>query len=288
MNEWGKIITCTSVYIKKAVTNIRWYLAMVTSLIFHYYAFHELGRACEVLSTKVCIWLFPFYLGGGPMFLTFGGLAMLLFCDFPQIDSSAAFYLIRVGKKGFLISQILTVFCVSALYTAINAMIPIALLAPYADFSNDWGKLFRSLLSNPEILYSLGIRVSFALSAEVMSVLTPLSAFGISILLFWLGTSFLGLVILSFQILFGNGAGLKASGILTCIGYFSSVLGRLTYGRISVIVSPVSWSSISLLDWDGGAFTARKVILLYIGIDLILCAFALAKYCRRDIRPVGR
>lgn len=285
MSNVKNILLCVRMNLKKASVEPRIYVVMAVSLVFQYYTFNSLHTICDFLGEAVTPWVFPFFLGSPSLFFIYGGQAMLLFCDAPFLDSQAPFVMIRTGRRGWIIGQILYVFLLSLLYTFWNCLIAALLLLPDVSFEAGWGKVLWTISANPDIFQRVGVPGSFHPQGELMGLLSPMQATTLSILLYWLGTVLIGMVILCFRVLTGGMIGIAISGVLTVLAYFTCYLGTLNYGWTLLFLSPVNWSCMSFLDWfrSGTAPSPGYALTVYIIMIAALSVASVSAFCRKDV-----
>lgn len=285
MSNVKNILLCVRMNLKKAAMESRIYVVMAVSLVFQYYTFNSLHAICDFLGEAVTPWVFPFFLGSPSLFFIYGGLAMLLFCDAPFLDGQAPFVIIRTGRRGWIVGQILYVFLLSLLYTFWNCLTAVLLLIPDVAFEADWGKVLWTISANPDIFQRVGVPGSFCPQGKIMELLPPMQAMAVSILLYWLGTVLIGMIILCFRVLTGRMIGIAISGVLTVLAYFTCYLGRLNYGRALLFLSPVNWSCMNFLDWfgSGTAPSPGYAMTAYMIMIAALAVAAVAAFSRKDV-----
>lgn len=285
MNNIRCILLCSWINIKKWRTNPRIYVLFIIVVIFHYYAFSCVPQICRYLNMEITPWVFPFFMGHPTMFLAYGGLAIFLYCDAPFTDGHTPFLLIRTGAQNWILGQLLYIFISSFFYTLFHVAVSMAMLVPYLTFSGGWGSVLQILSDNGDIFIRAGATQSFLIYSELLEAMSPMQAMGWSILLFWLGCMFLGVVIFCFNLCIARMSGIVVSSILTVFAYFSSYLGFLSFGDVIRFLTPVSWSCLAYLDWLGTGLApspsfAAVAYALMIGI---LSLISIAVFCRKDL-----
>lgn len=286
MNNLQSIFLCCRINYKKWSKNPRIYTIWIIILIFQYYSFSTLPPICEYYGISATPWVFPFFMGSPAFFIIYGALAMTLYCDAPFTDGHTPFLLVRTGRRNWIIGQLLYVYSSSFLYTLSHVVVSILVISPTLTFSWDWGTMLRTLVNNPELFEYVGVRKSFFPYKEFLEAFSPIQAMGLSILLFWLGTAFLGILILCFHIMIGNMSGLVISGILTSLAYFTCYLGALSFGERLRFFSPITWSCISyLMDWSrtGTTPSVRFAITSYLIMMGIMSVISVILFCRKDV-----
>ncbi len=282
MNRWKNVFLCVRMNGKKALGTPKLYLVFIISFIFQYYTFSGLRIVSQYLGQLTTPWVFPFYITVPTMFVTFGGLAMLLFCDVPSLDGQAPFVLIRVGKCDWILGQMLYVLILSFIYTAWNLLCSILVLIPNVTFENEWGSILQTVASYPELIMESGASVSFGISQDIFEYFSPIQAMALSGGLYWLGTVFLGMIILCFYVLTGRMTGIAVCGFFVAFAYFSCYLGMIGYGSWIRAISPINWSSLTLAD-DSCNVVWKWSVLKYIVLILGLGVTSMIAFCRKDV-----
>lgn len=286
MGNLKNIFLSASINYKKILINPRFYVVLAIAFIFQFYTFSSCREICKYLGQSISPWVFPFFLGS-PVLITavFGGLAMLLYCDAPFANEHTSFVVIRTGRRNWMIGQLLYIVTSSFLYTLFHILCSVLVLLPYITLTVDWGEVMWTIPKNSEAFYNMGISVSFYPHEEILAAISPLQAMLVSALLFWLGTMFLGVVILFFNSVVRKTSGLVAAGLLSVLSYFTAYLGTLTIGGWLYYISPVSWSSISNVDLYnvGTVPTLPYVVSAYLILTLIMSILSTVAYCKKDM-----
>ena len=280
MNRLENIALCAYMNVKKELGTSKLYLVWIISFIFQYYTFSGMKIICRYLGSPTAPWVFPFYLTSPSMLIVYSGLAMLLFCDVPSMDGQAPFVLIRVGKRDWILGQILYVVILAFFYTLWNMLCSVLVLVPNIVLKNEWGSVFRTIASYPEIMWDSGATIGFAMDLETFEMFTPVAAMIISGILYWFGTIFLGMIILAFYVMTGKMLGIAVCGFLVALAYFSCSLGLLGYGSVIGQISPINWSS--LLSGNGNE-AWKWSILKYTILSLAFGVISVVMFCRKDV-----
>lgn len=285
MNNRFCALLCCRINYKKWRRNPRIFSIFSIIFIFQSYSFSPLSQICAYYEVSTTPWVFPFFMGNPSFFIIYGALAMLLYCDAPFLDEHASFLLIRAGRKNWILGQLLYIYSSSFLYTMCHVVSSILVLIPHLTFSLDWGMMLRTIANQSDIFERVGVRGSFSLYKEFLAVFSPIQAMGLSILLFWLGTGFIGVLILCFHLI-KEMSGLVISGVFTSFAYFSSYLGAFSLGAWLCFFSPVTWSCISyLVDWNriGNIPSIRFAIMAYLVMIGVMSVVSVQIFCKKDI-----
>lgn len=287
MSNVKHILLCAGINFRKWRGNPRIYTVLAVSLVFLSFAFSGLPDFCAYYKTSATPWVFPFYMGNPSLFLIFGGLAMLLYCDAPFVDGQTPFLIIRAGRRNWILGQLLYILSSALVYTLCNVLFSILVILPNITFSPDWGRVLWTLAENSTIALSeqTGIALGFQPSVQLMEMYSPMELMAAAILLYWLGTAFVGVLVFCFNIMTGKMFGLVMGGIFTSMGYFVCYLGWISLGPWIYYLSPVTWSSILQLDWYGmgGVPTPGFAVTAYLLILVLMSVVSVVAFCRRDV-----
>ena len=286
MSSLKAVFICAGINFKKWCINPRIYTVFAVSFVFLAYVFSGVPKICAYYHTPVTPWVFPFYLGNPMMFIIFGGLAMLFYCDAPFLDGNALFLIARAGRRNWIWGQFLYICASAMVLTLYNVLFSVLLLLPHLVFSSDWGSLLWTLArSSAQVYEQTGVSLGFLPFDMLMEIRSPAEVMAAAVLLFWLGNVFLGMLIFCFHILTGKMLGLVLGGLFTCMGYFVCYVGILTLGRWIYYLSPVTWSSVNYLDWFGmgdipaPGFAIAAFALMIGGMALI----SVKVFCEKDL-----
>lgn len=282
MSNVRKILICLGANVRKQLANPRIYTILAIVVMFHYYSFACVTKVCEYLNIAVTPWVFPFFLGNPNYFFIYGGLAMLLYCDAPFMGTETPFLLIRLGRKRWIWGQLLYIYLSAFVYTIINVLTSLLMIFPQMVFSGEWGDLLWILAQNGEVFRMAGTTAGFGPVLGIMEQFTPIQAMGMSILLFYLGTVFLGMVILCCRLCFCNMSGIVVCGVLTSVAYFTPYLGLLNYGFAIYYFSPVTWSCLSYLNTGEGP-APKYAIVVYLLSIMIMSLISVVVFCKKDV-----
>lgn len=286
MGDLKNIFLSASINYKKMLINPRLYVVLAIAFIFQFYTFSACREVCEYLGKSITPWVFPFFLGY-PVLVTavFGGLAMLLYCDAPFANDHTTFVVVRTGRRNWMIGQLIYIVTSSFLYTLWHILCSVLVLLPYITLTGDWGEVLWTISKNSGAFTEMGISIGFHPYEETLTASVPLQTMLISALLFWLGTMFLGVVILFFNSAVRKTSGLIAAGLLSVFAYFTSYFGSISIGGWLYYISPVSWSSISNVDLYGSGTVPNLpyVVSVYLILILVMSILSTVVYCRKDM-----
>lgn len=286
MRNLKTVLVCARVNFRKWLTTPRFYVIFAVIIIFEYYTFAGMSKVAAHFDLNSAPWVFPFFLGNPIMFVIMGSLTTLFYCNAPFADAHTPFLIVRTGRRNWIIGQMIYIYLSSFIYTSCFFLLSILMLLPRIEFTTEWGTLLHTISKSPiEVMEQAGTIISFVPHEELLELLTPIQATALAFLLFWLVTAFVGVLICSFNIVIGRMSGIVAAGVFTSIAYFSSFLGTFSIGLWLYYLSPISWSSISYLDWyKTGAIPTPKyaIICLFVAI-VILSVISVIGFCKKDL-----
>lgn len=279
------IFFCSLTNFKKWIVDIKIYVLFVFILVFSIWNVAEVYAYSKLTGIGVSPWFFPHLLNVPVTVPIYAFFAMLLFSNAPFIDRHMPFILVRTGRITWVLGQLLYIFLASLLYTMINYLITVMAFIPRIDFTSDWGKIIRTLATNPNIAAEKGIEKTVNIQNGIVTTFSAIEATLLSLGLFFLVTFFIGVVIFSLNLMIGKMSGLIAIGILAFISYFSIFVGRITIGLKVFYLSPLSWTSLQYVDWygSGEAPSFLYVVVFLVGTSLILCFLSIVSFAKKDI-----
>lgn len=243
------ILICTWVNFRKWSVNPRIYTLgaiIIAFLIYHLSGLSNFASAKEVAVTP---WVFP-HLFTQPVMQVFACFTLLLFSDAPFVDRHMPFLVIRSGRRNWVIGQLIYIVLASFVYTAFIFLVSVLALIPNLELSTDWGTVIKTLALSSETIPE-DITVTVFMDERMITMFSAIEATLIGFGLFWLVSIFIGVLIFCFNIVIGKMSGLVATGVFIFISYFVVYLGSLSYGTGIYYLSPLSWMTISTLDWNG-------------------------------------
>ncbi len=285
MSEIKSVFLCAAGTARKRFFSYKTFVVFAVILIFHWYAYGGMPKVCEYLQLAVSPWVFPFFIAAPTMFFVVGGMALLLHCDAPYMDAQMSFMIIRTGRRAWIRAQILYVCLSSLVYAVFHVLASWFVMLPHVKYSDGWGSVLKGLANDPGIFGQAGVRVGFQPYSELMKAFTPLEAMGWSILLLWLGTVFLGMVILFMRVLTGKTSGIAVGGFLAAFAYFSAFQGQMAMGGNGYYFSPVNWMSPIYIDWNrtGNFPPPAYVLTVYIVLIVSMMLVSVDLFCRKDM-----
>lgn len=286
MHNFKKIFFCARVNFKKWSVTPRMYAILSIIIIFEYYTFFGIHQIADYLGVNAAPWVFPFFMGHPSMFIIIGSLTTMFYCNAPFSDRYMPFLVIRIGRRNWIIGQLLYIYLSSFVYTACFLLLSVVMLIPRVQFTTEWGALLHTLSKSPmEVMKQAGTIISFMPVEELLALLTPIQATVLAFILFWLVTAFIGVLICCFNITVGKMSGIIIAGIFTCIAYFSAFLGTISIGKWLYYISPISWGCISYLDWynTGAIPSPTYAIICLLSAIVLMSIISVIIFCKKDL-----
>lgn len=273
---------------KKIYSNPRLYIILAIIFIYEYYTFIPLKTFAKSIQQEVSPWSFPFFIQNPSLYFIIGGTALLFYGHAPFMDDHAGFLLIRTGRKNWILGQIVYLTLSSFCYTLIYVMGSILILLPNVVFTTSWGSVLEVLSTEQITQVPSTISLQFQPIAVVMEAHSPAQTMLLSFLLFWLCTLFIATILLFFNLWIGGNSGMLVAGTFISLAYFSVYLGRLSFGERISFFSPISWVSLSYLDWNnqGNAPTITFALVNYLLWILLFMWFSVELFVHKDINTL--
>ncbi|MBU5416405.1 hypothetical protein [Anaerobutyricum soehngenii] len=231
--------------------------------------------------------IFPFYMSAYAILAVFYLGIVYIHSDVPFMQYHNMYQVIRTGRLRWVVGQIGGIICRSffaVIVTAIGAILP---FAGNLEWSNNWGKLAKTL-SMQGIEKNFGFAensfVDFRFFYEIMQKKTPLELMTHTVLVCTLICSFLG--ILMFVLSLYISKMIAVAGALASIVAFFIV--QNIYGKWKLILAhfvPTYWAEIALSATPvSGRY--RMPSLLYIYLVLIICIILMAGLLCYNVKDI--
>ncbi|GAE29748.1 hypothetical protein [Halalkalibacter hemicellulosilyticus] len=281
MIDIRRTFLCTQVNFRKWMINPRIYVVFTLTIAFLAYHSFGLSQFSAEVGYPVSPWIFA-HLTTPPVMQVFAFLIILLFCDAPFKDRHTPFLIVRTGRGNWIIGQIFYIFIAAFIYTLFSFLSSIVIMIPNVEMTFEWGILLQTLANDP--MYAPD-SVTIFFNPEWMAILSPIEATLLSLLHFWFVAIFIGLVILSFNLLADKMLGILISGIFVFLSFFSVYIGTLLFGIGIYYFSPISWMSLSYVDWSySGSFPSPTFALVTLLIAMIIMSIvSILIFIQKDI-----
>lgn len=262
---------------KKWTVNPRMYILLLMLVMYLYSRLSTINDFCAAFDYKIAPHILPFLMdeGNAVMLIMLG--AVLLFCDAPFIESEQPYIIMRAGRRAWLCGQFVYILLASALYFLVVALLCMVILLPNLEFTAGWGKVINTF-SQTTVAAQHRITIPFA--RAITNRFVPLEAVVRCFLNSWLVASMLGALMFFVNLNISRTAGAVSGAGLV-------LWNMVTYktNPVAVNFSPVSWVSLSRMDYDGStAYPSNAYIwCLLVGLLLALIFCTWLTMRRRNI-----
>lgn len=214
---------------------------------------------CIQYGTKVTAWLFPFMFFP-TMTLAYVFILIVLFGNSPFLDYQSYSVLSRTTRSAWIAGQILYTILAALFLMLFTIGVYMFSLIPYGYYANDWGRLFRNIVSGNVPVYTY---LSF--NSDFYDLFSPMSAFALYCLIHWLLNVFVGALCMFLNLWLCPGSGTIAVSILAVFSYLITIFPPFQY---VAYISPFSWYNIASINFSNTASFAPN--LLYVLAFLLL------------------
>lgn len=137
--------------------------------------------------------VFPFFLASFGFLIFFWFGVIYVNSDVPFMQSVNMYHIIRTGRKRWLIGQIGGIFLRSLILVMVTVACTILTLLPYIEWSNEWGKVLRTLAAT-NVMESHNFE--YYIYYEIFNEYTPFQLMALSIVICTLVCTFIGILML--------------------------------------------------------------------------------------------
>lgn len=123
---------------------------------------------------------------------------IVLFCNISSMNAEKYYFIIRTGKKDWIIGDVLYIGLSSLLYALLIFLASIVFFLPRVQMTSGWGKIIGTLAYTDA---SQQYGELFNIPSRVIEMYQPASAVGITLVLMVLGFFFLGLLIYTLNLI---------------------------------------------------------------------------------------
>lgn len=206
----------------------------------------SLASLSEKLGENSTVWIFPFLYSQFHLKLIFTLPLVLLYCNAPFIEQNSLFIISRCGKMKYTIGQISYIVISALFYYIFIFAVSIILSLPYADISNEWGKILN-IIAYTDVSLIEGFNFLDS-SGMVITYFKPFQAVLFTILMSVLFAVVIGLIIYAANIITKTKyIGCLISSLIIVFSSFGEVWGNKKF----LPYSPASWITLDKLDVGG-------------------------------------
>ncbi len=242
-------------------------LLIMLGIIIHDYS-KALCRFSVQSGFELSQWIFPLIFNQIYMRRIINIGVVFLFCDLPTAKQNYYFLLHRSGKSCWIAGQFLYIIIMSIMYYFSIFLITILVNIKYIEFSQEWGKAICIVASG-----KINAGENLYISREIVNLFSPLEAVLNTFVLNVLMASFLGGVILFFNLLFGRApAGIVASSVMIFIDIITN------YYHSLISWSPVTWSNLEYISF----YRSKVFVICFYSISFLLIMLISIAYHRKN------
>ena len=285
MNSFRLINKCAFISLNNQIGNRKSLFIMGLTALMSCFVYFPLTRMCLAYHETIPPVAFVFYLSHYRMLVLHGGISIFMFSDILKTDEYTLWITARVGRKIYILGQILYVMLLAALFTVFQVILSLLMTFPVLHSFSQWGILLYSIGNHlPEMQAQTGITMQIVVSVEMLNSLTPFQALIYGIVYLWLNISFIGILILFFTVFLNRMTAMTVAGTLMVMTMFSMFAGIFMYSRILYKLTPLSWSNIALLDWQRGSelVSPEYAAGLLITCIIVMCLGAYISFVTSD------
>ncbi len=222
--------------IRLLFTNARLLWIPVCMFIFVTAWTKELRKFMADYSVKSSPFLLDFVANSPELFVCLMISIIPFLSEAPFFKKEQVFAFLRVGRKKWIQGNLLYIFFFSAFYTLLLYLISVAVLCPYVDISNHWGKVWTTLAVT-DVRYKYGIIVS--VPDTVIFSYSPWEALAITLLFLFLLIMFYAFFMWILNLLVGR----VLSIAITCASMF--LITRVAYlPEFFYYLTPMAWAQL--------------------------------------------
>lgn len=200
-----------------------------------------LSRFVEEVKHPVSWCVFPFLLTSHVFLSLFWFGIIYINSDIPFMQYHGMYQIIRTGRIKWVFGNIAGVFIRSFLAASLTAICSILPLLPSIEWTNEWGKVFRTIASTGA---AEAYRFRFRIYYEIFNVYTPLQLICITILVVSLIATFLAMLMYVVSV-YMNRAMAVAAGTLMCIMMFLAKNVHVSIKYKFALFIPAVWAEVA-------------------------------------------
>ncbi|MCI6676541.1 MAG: hypothetical protein MSG78_06545 [Clostridiales bacterium] len=256
---------CNMIRWKKEV-RIYMIIAIEAVLMVRYFAASTVYGVQNGLKITPCVLpiLFMTDLKSITKILIYLGM-ILLFCNAPFLEEDTPYFIIRSKRKSWWMGECMYIWGASFCYLVLIMILPLIVLLPVLSVDQLWGSLLVDFMNN-------GSKIDLiSLPENIIKIIYPYVAQGLTFLAAWLSFVFLGHLIYMINLVFDK----KLPGIIAAVFLvmLDSVVQWLGFGSAREWMywySPVNWTTMDIWDISGG----RGIIPIWY-VFVMPCIFTL-------------
>ena len=219
---------------------------------------------------KVTPWVYPFLISDANFLAMFIAEVVYYFSNVPFMQKSNSYYLIREGRKKWIMEQLMYIVLSAFVITGISIVLSIIALMPYVVFEADWGNVLFTLARTDA---GSMVKMFWNISIHFIRNYSPISGMGLSMLLTVIGITFIGMLMFFISIYVNRTASVVVSTVLILYSAVVANIGN-TFEKSFAMFSPVSWLRVTRIDVVEYGFSVSPsityIIICFLGLILFL------------------
>ncbi len=265
-----KIINTAKIEFKKWILDPRMLVLAVLMIFIHSMVISPLIENAEIMGEKINI-LEPFIavMNSGVVILILPLCFMALIADFPKIDTNTVFIISRMGRKNWVLAQLLKLFFMAISFLLVVFIVSTGLVVLKGNVSGEWSKVITDFSEKfPKYSSNAGARL---IPLNLYYQFPVAQAAVLSFLFVFLYLFIIGLILLFFSIYRMKTAGFVACGLVVCLGAATFAIGS-DFQWLFPMANALIWIHKSTVIREGIYPMAASVAYLTI-VPVILTIF---------------
>lgn len=242
MKQWRKGIAVCGMYLRKERKNPRFWMVILLTAIFCSIYMEGTVQFAKSVHLGVAPWSYVFFARTRIVRVIFQLLYLVIVCNLPFLEGNSSVVLMKSGRKGFCIGNVMYVVTQAFLYNLLILLLSVLLTVPNIEWTWKWGKVLGTLASGS---VSEEFYTGLVFNSRMIVQETPFLMLILSFILSVFCYSFLGLVLLAANIIFTQRMGVFFYGLFV---FFDFLVKTDVFVERFMYLSPVSWSNLGNLD----------------------------------------
>lgn len=231
-----KIKKLSELMLRKALLDSRFLIVAFLLAMLLYDGINRVNMLAGSEKIGIEPYLFPHMTSMSLLQIILFACFLIIISDIPYINKNSYTFLIRSGKKPWILSVILSVQVLAFVYVAFLFLMSIIYILPSISFSKKWGELFEGLKNGGNTNYLM-----FPIVNSIIASFTPIKACIHAFLLEYFALLFLGFFMMAVNFITKSRIGIYLS---FAIAAFDLVI-PFAFGDAYYKYSPMSLSRLS-------------------------------------------
>ena len=229
---WKDSWSVAKVAWKRWITEGKTIFCIALLTLFCVLTYGPLNDIVAYLGIKASCWIFSFFLSNFIMLLVYAGICVLIFSDVMMIDGYAELEIVRVGRRSYVVGQLLFVMLSALFIVMIPFVSSFLVVLPSIHWDMGWGEVFRTIAESAGVISSrTGIEIMFLIESQYLEAVTPLQSTFLTMLLMWLYAVLTALLIGSFRIMTGRNIGIIVAGAIAAFSILREIWAQWLLAR---------------------------------------------------------